>query len=91
MCPSWATAPISRCFLFLKKKEGKDIWLIGGGEVNTLLQNLELIDEYLVFVMPIILGAGVPLFAAHPNKMDLILAENKVFESGVVFLHYIKP
>lgn len=40
-------------------KSGKEnIWLVGGGEVNTLLANADLIDEVIVFVMPIMIGEG---------------------------------
>ncbi|MEO9473887.1 MAG: dihydrofolate reductase family protein [Cyclobacteriaceae bacterium] len=74
----------------LKEKPGKDIWLIGGGQVNTLLHNLDLVDEYWIFVMPVILGDGIPLFADHPVKASLKLIGSKTYESGVTFLHYSK-
>jgi len=45
----------------LKLKEGKEIWLIGGGQINTLLFNENLIDEIWVFVMPIIPDSGIEL------------------------------
>lgn len=87
---TFVSANFKETLMDLKNKEGKDIWLIGGGEVNTLLQSMDLIDEYLVFVMPIILGEGTPLFAAHPKKSDLKLITSKTFESGAVLLHYTK-
>ena len=46
----------------LKEKEGKDIWLIGGSEINTILLNEGLIDEMRIFMHPVILGHGIPLF-----------------------------
>ncbi|MFY0600076.1 MAG: dihydrofolate reductase [Cyclobacteriaceae bacterium] len=74
----------------LKQKEGKDIWLIGGAEANTLIHNMGLIDEYMVFVMPIILGNGIPLFSKNHIKQDLKLINCKTYKSGVILLHYIK-
>lgn len=72
----------------LKREAGKDIWLIGGGHINTLLQRKQLVDEYLVFVMPIILGEGIPLFADHPGRQVLVLTSAETYSSGVVCLRY---
>lgn len=72
----------------IKNSPGKDIWLIGGGSINTLLLNHGLIDEIQVFMMPIILTEGVDLFAALPNQTQLILKESKNFKSGVVKMVY---
>lgn len=72
----------------LQKKDGKDLWLIGGGQINTLLESAGLIDEYLVFIMPIILGDGIPLFASHPAKQFLRVVKATTYASGVVGLHY---
>jgi dihydrofolate reductase len=72
----------------LKREDGGDIWLIGGAEVNTLIHNHGLIDEYMVFVMPIVLGEGVPLFAASPKRTDPRLIHSETFASGVVLLTY---
>jgi dihydrofolate reductase len=47
----------------LKRAPGKDIWLVGGGEINTLLLDHDLIDRIILTVFPIILGGGIPLFA----------------------------
>jgi dihydrofolate reductase len=72
----------------LKEQEGKDIWLIGGGQVNTLLLNAGLVDEIMIFIMPIILQEGIELFEALPNETHLTLQQIKSFESGVVELNY---
>ena len=74
----------------LKSEQGKDIWLIGGGKLNTALFNAGLIDEFQVFVMPVVVGEGIPLFDLMPNETMLRLIENKAFPSGVVALKYIK-
>lgn len=72
----------------LKEKEGKDIWIIGGGNINTMLLNNNLIDEIIVFVMPIILSEGIELFESLPKQTNLSLTESKKYSSGVVELKY---
>ncbi|NJN77481.1 MAG: dihydrofolate reductase [Saprospiraceae bacterium] len=72
----------------LKQQKGSDIWLIGGGQINTLLLNEQLIDEILVFIMPIILSDGIELFEALPKETNLKLLETKIYNSGVVELRY---
>lgn len=72
----------------LKNKKGGDIWLIGGGQINTMLLNAGLIDEIQVFVMPIILSDGIKMFEILPNEMLLKLVETKNFASGAVLLKY---
>ncbi|NNC71002.1 MAG: dihydrofolate reductase [Flavobacteriaceae bacterium] len=72
----------------LKEKEGKDIWLIGGGQVNTMLFNANLIDEMRVFVMPIIIPEGISLFESIPKESRLKLIGSKTYSSGAVELNY---
>ena len=73
----------------LKKQDGKDIWLIGGGQVNTMLLNENLIDELIVHIMPIILPDGIELFELIPKETALKLVESKSFPTGVVGLKYL--
>ena len=73
----------------LKQQEGKDIWLIGGGQVNTLLFNAGLIDEIQVFIMPIVLEDGIELFESLPKETHLDLIESNNFSNGVVELKYL--
>lgn len=72
----------------LKSKSGKDIWLIGGGLVNTMLLNAGLIDEIQIFVMPIILSDGIDLFENLPNRTDLKLISSESHETGAVEMIY---
>jgi dihydrofolate reductase len=72
----------------LKSQPGKDIWLIGGGKANALFLNQGLLDELRVFVMPIVLGDGIPLFAPETQKKEISLINNRVYSSGVVELIY---
>ena len=72
----------------LKESEGKNIWLIGGGQVNTLFLNEGLIDELILFVMPVVLGKGIGLFEGRPDISFLELSSHKRYSSGVVRLNY---
>lgn len=72
----------------LKEEEGGDIWLIGGGQINSLLLDENLIDEIQVFIMPIVLSGGIEIFEAFPKEKALILIETKTYNSSVVELRY---
>lgn len=72
----------------LKQQTGKNIWLIGGGEVNTLCLEAGLLDEMIVHVMPFIVGKGIPIFSDAELMQHLELTSSKVYSSGVMELRY---
>jgi dihydrofolate reductase len=72
----------------IKKEKGKDIWLFGGAEVISLLINLQLVDELILAVHPVILGAGKPLFKDISDRTWLTLTDSKIYPNGLVFLTY---
>lgn len=72
----------------LKGQPGKDIFLMGGGELARALFEADLIDEVGVNIHPLLLGAGVPLFHALPRPVDLKLVESQTFKNGCVQLTY---
>ena len=72
----------------LKKEKGKDIWIVGGGKLNTIFLNENLIDEIHVFVMPIVLNDGIELFESIPKETKLKLIESKPYITGVVEIKY---
>lgn len=72
----------------LKSEPGKNIYCDGGAEViNELLKN-KLIDEYIISIIPIMLGAGTRLFKEGIPEQELVLISSTSFESGLVQLHY---
>ena len=73
----------------LKEEKGKNIWLIGGGGANQVCLDAGLIDEMRVFVMPIILGEGIPLLADGYERCGLRLVSSSTYSSGVVELRYV--
>jgi dihydrofolate reductase len=72
----------------LKSKPGKDIWLVGGGQINTLMLNARLIDELIISIHPLILGKGIPLFAGSPGKCGFLLAGTKSYPAGLLQVTY---
>ncbi len=72
----------------LKQQQGKDIWLVGGGEIISILYNYKLIDEYIIAIHPIILGNGIPLFVDLKIRQDLQVADCKSYPSGLVQIFY---
>ncbi|RDC62946.1 dihydrofolate reductase family protein [Adhaeribacter pallidiroseus] len=71
-------------------QKGQDIWLLGGGEIITLLHNAGLIDEYILAFIPIILGEGIALFPNGQNQENLKLSKHQVYSNGVVMLYFSK-
>lgn len=74
----------------LKQTEGKDIWLLGGGEIVSVLHDAGLIDEYIIAQIPILLGEGILLFPDLHRQVNLRLTQTRVYPSGTVML-YLKP
>jgi len=72
----------------LKNEPGKHIWLIGGGQLNTLFFNAGLIDEFRVFVMPVIIPDGIEIFELLPLERYLVLYDSVQYSSGAVELIY---
>ncbi|WP_256009133.1 dihydrofolate reductase family protein [Desertivirga xinjiangensis] len=72
----------------IKSGEGKDIVLFGSPAVGQLLTDLNLIDEYWIFINPVFFRSGIPLFSASGKKTRLQLIDTKVISNGEVALHY---
>ena len=77
--------------LKLKQEQGKNI-LVGGVSIPSQLMELDLIDEYLFVVGPIVAGEGRRLLegVSLPERRQLKLVESKIFKSGCVALRYLK-
>lgn len=72
----------------LKQEAVKDIWLIGGGGLNSSLLKAHLIDEMIIHVMPVILDGGIDLFSDGTAFKHLQLIDEEKYENGVVELRY---
>ena len=71
----------------LKKGPGKYM-VVGGGEIASTFINLGLVDEYRVYLCPIVIGKGKPLFQSLSKNLSLRFIDSKTFGSGVVLLRY---
>ncbi len=72
----------------LKSQDGKDILVYGGASFDSSLIREKLIDEFYLFVNPIVFGNGKTIFKDLKEIQKLSLIESKVFDCGVVLLHY---
>ncbi|MGH2479865.1 MAG: dihydrofolate reductase family protein, partial [Ktedonobacteraceae bacterium] len=77
----------------LKREPGRDLMIFGSPTLTHSFMRLGLIDEYRLFLNPIVLGGGIPLFQDIKDWTKLKLLETKTFQAGVVGLHYqtIRP
>ena len=71
----------------LKREPGREI-AVGGAGLAAELARHGLIDEYLPFVYPVVVGGGTPFFPPLAEPIDLELVDQRVFASGVVYLRY---
>ncbi len=72
----------------LKAQDGKDICLMGGGELARSLFEAGLIDEIGFNIHPVLLGSGIPLFHPMTRQIDLELKECRPFQNGCVYVTY---
>jgi len=74
----------------IKQQNGKNIMIFGSPSASHALTAQGLIDEYWLFVNPVLLGKGIPVFKNVAERMNLKLVESKSFSIGVIGLHYAK-
>jgi dihydrofolate reductase len=72
----------------LKEQPGKDMIVYGSGKVVESLANSDLIDEFQLWVHPVLLGEGKPLFKNLQKRLSMKLSKTKTFGSGVIILYY---
>lgn len=72
----------------LKRQEGGHIFVDGGAEIVRLFRTLNLIDEYVISIIPLLLGNGLRLFKDVTSVQEVKLKNTQVFESGLVQLSY---
>lgn len=72
----------------LRKSPGKDIWLMGGGELARAFLKEDLVDGLYIGIVPTLLGEGIPLFPSGFPQRDFTLVENKTYSRGLIALKY---
>ncbi|MPZ27252.1 MAG: dihydrofolate reductase [Micromonosporaceae bacterium] len=74
----------------LKAQPGGDL-VLGGADLAATFMRHDLIDEYRLYVHPVVIGQGRPLFRPSDLTIGLRLAETRTFGNGVVLLRYQRP
>jgi dihydrofolate reductase len=72
----------------LRKQSGKDIWVMGGGELTRDFLKADLVDELHLGIIPVLLGDGIPLFPRSFPQRNFTLLENKTYSKGMIELKY---
>lgn len=80
--------PIKSFIRRLREQPGKDIWMMGGGEIIASFLDLGEIDEFSIHVIPVFIGEGIPLIKPKRRTAPLDLLSTKKFPDGVVHLNY---
>jgi dihydrofolate reductase len=75
----------------LRGAEGKDIWLVGGGGLAASFLDEGQIDEFIIHVVPVFIGEGIPLIHPRHRSVPLTLRSSRAYPDGVVRLHYSVP
>jgi dihydrofolate reductase len=78
------TGDIATFVRTLKQEDGAGIWLVGGGQINTVMLNAGLIDEIVVTLFPVVLGNGIPLFAPGADRSEFHTLSSESYETGLV-------
>ncbi|MFQ5561996.1 MAG: dihydrofolate reductase family protein [Parvularculaceae bacterium] len=74
----------------LREEGGRNVWIMGGGEIVRAFLNAEAWDEMNLFIMPVVLGDGIRLFPNPSERRALTLTSAQSFANGVVRLDYEK-
>ncbi|HKO35800.1 MAG TPA: dihydrofolate reductase family protein [Pyrinomonadaceae bacterium] len=80
--------PIKKFIGRLRAEKGKDIWMMGGGGIIASFLDEGEIDEFIISVIPVFIGEGIPLIAPSQRTVPLKLLSTKKYSDGVVSLHY---
>jgi dihydrofolate reductase len=72
----------------LRSEKGKHIWLVGGAELVAAFVDSGQVDEFIIHVIPRMIGEGIPLVAPRHRDLDLKLLATQKFPDGVIRLHY---
>jgi dihydrofolate reductase len=72
----------------LNPHKNQRIWLVGGANLVNQFLKYDLIDEFIISIVPVILGDGIPLFLGNEKEFSLTVADFKSFASGIIQIYY---
>src|SRR5208283_1272335 len=84
----FVSEPIKAFATRLRQKKGKDIWMMGGAGIIASFLDQGEIDEFMIHVIPTLIGEGIPLIAPARRTVPLKLISCTKFTDGVVKLHF---
>ncbi len=87
---SWIQADPPTFIKQLKQQTGKHIWLVGGGQINSLCLAADIIDELILSIHPVWLGEGIPLFPGSLERRNWQLVSQQPFPSGLLQVRYTR-
>jgi dihydrofolate reductase len=88
---SLITEDVSKEIGELKQQTGKDMVIVGGPKIAQTFTKLNLVDEYHIYLHPMLMGEGTTLLGGLPGTRRLDLTKAKMFKAGVVGLQYGRP
>ncbi len=74
----------------LEARKLRRVYLVGGGKLAASFRAEALITQYIISIIPVILGSGIPLFASSGPEENLKLVENKSYPNGLIQLRYLR-
>ncbi|MBI2429470.1 MAG: dihydrofolate reductase [Ignavibacteriales bacterium] len=86
---SFYTGSLKGLITDLKSQPGGNIYIDGGVTVSECMKH-HLVDEYIISIIPILLGDGIPLFSAGRPEEHLMLKSSRGYETGLAQLHFIR-
>jgi len=84
----FVTEPIAAFADHIRAQAGKNVWMMGGGEIIGSFLDEDAIDEFIITVVPTFIGEGIPLLAPRHREVPLSMLGVQQFPDGVVQLHY---
>ena len=84
----YTNEPVKPFMERLRAAPGRDIWMMGGGKVIASFLDAGEIDEFIIHVMPVFIGAGIPLIAPLQRDVEMKLLATKSYQDLVVMHHY---
>ncbi len=85
---SFVRGPVAAWLRREKRRPGRNVWLVGGGEAARECFAAGLVDEIILTQVPVLLGAGIPLFRPAETTTALALRRSRAYPDGLVQLHY---
>ena len=84
----FVTEPIAAFAEHIRGQAGKNVWMMGGGDIIGSFVDEGAIDEFIITIMPVFIGQGIPLLSPRHREVTLRLLGVQQFPDGVVQLHY---